>query len=44
MIEEKAMLMQIQQLPEQLKREVAHYIDFLQTKYAAQNQMNKKRK
>lgn len=44
MTEEKAILMQIQQLPEQLKQEVLHYAQFLQTKYAAQNQKNKKRK
>jgi hypothetical protein len=44
MNEEKAILAQIQQLPEQLKQEVLHYVEFLQTKYAAKNQKNKKRK
>ena len=44
MTEEKAILSQIQQLPEQLKQEVLHYIEFLQAKYNAQNQKPKKRK
>ena len=44
MAEEKTILAQIQQLPEQLKQEVLHYAQFLQTKYVAQNQKNKKRK
>jgi translation initiation factor 2 beta subunit (eIF-2beta)/eIF-5 len=44
MTEEKEILTQIQKLPEQLKREVVHYIEFLQTKHAAQNQKNKKRR
>lgn len=44
MTEEKIILAQIQQLPEQLKQEVLHYAQFLQMKYAAQNQKNKKRK
>ncbi len=44
MIEEKAILAQIQQLPEQLKEEVLHYAEFLQKKYAAQTKKNKNRK
>lgn len=44
MTEEKVILAQIQQLPEQLKQEVLHYIEFLQKKYALQNQKNKNRK
>ena len=44
MTEEKAILSQIQQLPEQLKQEVLHYIEFLQAKYNAQNQKPKNRK
>ncbi len=44
MTEEKAILNQIQQLPEQLKQEVLHYAEFLQKKYAAQNRKNKDRK
>ena len=44
MTEEKAILAQIQQLPEQLKQEVLHYIEFLQKKYAAKKQKNKNRK
>ncbi len=44
MIEEKVILAQIQQLPEQLKQEVLHYIEFLQKKYALQNQKTKDRK
>ena len=44
MTEEKAILSQIQQLPEQLKQEVLHYIEFLQAKYNAQNQKPQNRK
>lgn len=44
MTEEKLILSQIQQLPEQLKQEVLHYIEFLQAKYNSQNQKGKKRK
>lgn len=44
MIEEKIILAQIQQLPEQLQQEVLHYVEFLQAKYSAQNQKTKKRK
>lgn len=44
MTEEKVILAQIQQLPEQLKQEVLHYIEFLQKKYALQNQKTKDRK
>lgn len=44
MTEEKLILSQIQQLPEQLKQEVLHYIEFLQTKYKSQNGKRKKRK
>lgn len=44
MTEEKAILAQIQQLPEQLKQEVLHYVEFLQAKYNVQNGKPKKRK
>ena len=44
MTEEKAILAQIQQLPEQLKQEVLHYAEFLQKKYAAQKRKSKNRK
>jgi len=44
MTEEKAILAQIQQLPEQFRQEVLHYIEFLQAKYSAQNQKAKRRK
>jgi hypothetical protein len=44
MTEEKQLLLQIQQLPEQLKQEVLHYVEFLQKKYNAQNQVNKPKK
>ncbi len=44
MTEEKLILSQIQQLPEQLKQEVLHYIEFLQAKYNAQNEKSKNRK
>ncbi len=44
MTEVKAILSQIQQLPEQLKQEALHYIEFLQAKYNAQNQKPKNRK
>lgn len=44
MTEEKIILAQIQQLPEQLKREALHYVEFLQAKYNAQNGKRKKRK
>ena len=44
MTEEKLILSQIKQLPEQLKQEALHYIQFLQERYAAQNQPNKRRK
>ncbi len=44
MTEEKLILSQIQQLPEQLRQEVLHYIEFLQTKYNAQNGKPKNRK
>lgn len=44
MMEEKFILSQIQQLPEQLKQEVLHYVEFLQSKYNAQNQKPKNRK
>ncbi len=44
MIEEKAILSQIQQLPDQLKQEVLHYAEFLQSKYNTQNQKPKRRK
>ncbi len=44
MTEEKLILSQIQQLPEQLKQEVLHYVEFLQSKYNAQNPKPKKRK
>ncbi len=37
MTEEKVILSQIQQLPEQLRQEVLHYVEFLQAKYNAQN-------
>lgn len=44
MTEEKLILSQLQQLPEQLKQEVLHYVEFLQAKYNAQNRKPKKRK
>ncbi len=44
MTEEKLILAQIQQLPEQLKHEVLHYVEFLQAKYNAQNRKPKNRK
>jgi len=44
MTEEKAILSQIQQLPEQLRQEVLHYVEFLRTKYNAQDGKPKKRK
>lgn len=44
MTEEKIILMQIQQLPEQMRQEVLHYIEFLKQKYAEQNQKNQNRK
>lgn len=44
MTEEQLILSRIQQLPEQLKQEVLHYIEFLQAKYNAQNRKPKKRK
>ncbi len=44
MTEEKAILAQIEQLPEQLKQEVLHYAEFLQKKYAAQKQKNRNRR
>ena len=44
MTEEKTILEQIQQLPEQLKQEVLHYAEFLREKYTAQNRKNKDRK
>ncbi len=44
MTEEKLILSQIQQLPEQLKQEVLHYAEFLQAKYNAQNPKVKNRK
>ncbi len=44
MTDDKLILSQIQQLPEQLKQEVLHYVEFLQKKYNAQNQSNKRKK
>jgi len=44
MTEEKELLAQIEKLPEQLKREVLHYAEFLQKKYAAQSPEVKNRK
>ncbi len=44
MTEEKLILAQIQQLPEQLKQEVLHYVEFLQAKYNAQSRKPKNRK
>lgn len=44
MIDEKIILSQIQQLPEQLKQEVLHYVEFLQTKYKAKSRKPKNRK
>ncbi len=44
MTEEKLILSQIQQLPEKLRQEVLHYIEFLQAKYNAQNGKRKNRK
>jgi Protein of unknown function (DUF2281) len=44
MTEEKVILEQIRQLPEQLKREVLNYVEFLQAKYSQHNKKGKKRK
>jgi hypothetical protein len=44
MIEEKAILAQIQQLPDKLKQEVLHYVEFLQLKHNTQNQKPERRK
>jgi hypothetical protein len=44
MTDEKAILAQIEQLPEQLKQEVLHYAEFLQKRYTAQERKNKNRK
>jgi len=44
MTEEKLVLSRIQQLPEQLKQEVLHYIELLQKRYTTQNQKTKNRK
>ena len=44
MTDEKTILMQIQQLPEQMRQEVLHYIEFLKQKYSEQNQENQDRK
>jgi hypothetical protein len=44
MTEEKAILSQIQQLPEQLKQEVLHYVEFLHAKHGKQNGKSKNRK
>lgn len=44
MTEEKAILTRIHELPEQLKREVLDYIEFLQKKYARRNGKPKNRK
>ncbi len=43
MTEDKLILSQIQQLPEQLKQEVLHYVEFLQKKYNAQNNSGKRK-
>jgi hypothetical protein len=42
MIEEKEILTQIKKLPEEMKQEVLHYVEFLQTKYAATHQPERK--
>ena len=44
MTEEKAILTQIQQFPEQLKQEVLHYVEFLHAKYNTQNRKPGNRK
>lgn len=44
MTDEKVILAQIQQLPEQLKQEVLHYVEFLKLKFNAQNRKPKNRK
>jgi hypothetical protein len=44
MTDEKIILSQIQQLPEQLKQEVLHYVEFLQTKYTSPTRKLKDRK
>ena len=44
MTEEKLILTRIQQLPEQLRKEVLHYVEFLQSKYNTQNRKPKNRK
>ncbi len=44
MTEEKLILSQIQQLPEKLRQEVLHYVEFLQAKHNAQNPKPKNRK
>lgn len=44
MTDEKAILMQIQQLPEKLKVEVLHYIKFLQKEYSNTEKPTPKKK
>ena len=44
MIDEKIILSQIRQLPEQLQQEVLHYAEFLQTKHHAQKPKPQNRK
>lgn len=44
MTEEKLILSQIQQLPEQLRQEVLHYAQFLHSKSLEQNPKPKNRK
>lgn len=44
MTDEKLILSKIQDLPEQLKQDVLHYVEFLQSKYAWQKREMKDRK
>lgn len=44
MTDEKMILMQIERLPERLKREVLHYIEFLKEKHSEQDRKKRNRK
>lgn len=44
MTDEKAILAKLERFPEQLKREVLDYIEFLQAKYNAQSRNDQNRK
>lgn len=44
MIKEETIIAKINELPDKLKQEVLHYIEFLQEKYARQNQVQESKK